>query len=111
MQKKGDRMNDKIVHVKVHEAVNFEKGLCTYFSTKRAPGKSYAEMELLPDIMCVKITGKSDTVLIPLVNVAYMQLECKKSIKKAEEAEKEAAKKKTNIKSQDIKRPTKLSNA
>ncbi len=39
----------KIVHIRVHQAVNFGGSLATYFTTKPAPGKVQANFELRPE--------------------------------------------------------------
>lgn len=96
--------NETIIHMRVHQAVNFEKCLVSYFSNVGAPGKSKAKMTIL-DSQCVLVEGPTDRVLVPFVNVAFMKLESKAALKKIKDDEREAAKPKSTLKSQDIKRP------
>ena len=97
--------NETVVHMKVHQAVNFEKSLVSYFSAIGGPGRTAAKMTILGDSQCVLVEGPKDRVLVPFVNVAFMKLDSLATQEKKKADEKEAKKPKSSVKSQDIKRP------
>lgn len=86
--------SSKIIHVKVHEAVNFEKALVTYFSTIGGPGRTAAKMTLLKDIQCILVEGPKDRAIVPLVNIAYIKIESDLSKEKEEKKKAELEKRK-----------------
>lgn len=104
-------MENKIVFLKVHEAVKLEGNLCTHFSNAEIRGKIKADMQLIPELMSVQISGSQDTILVPLVNIAYLQLETSYVNDKRKEAAGNAdLKPKQSLKPEEVRRPAKLRN-
>ena len=50
-------LNQKIVFVRTHENVNFEKIYQNHFSTEPRPGRSQVKIDLIPEIQCVQISN------------------------------------------------------
>lgn len=97
--------NEKIIALRVHQSVVFNGTHVSNFTARGGAGKAPADMTILADMNCVLVEDKNDRALIPFVNIAYMKLESKRSIKKEEEKAKEAAKPKNNPKLNTVKRP------
>ena len=97
--------NEKIIHMKVHQAVNFEKALVSYFSENPGPGRTGAKMTIVDNLQAVLVEGPTDRALVPFVNIAFMKLDSKASQEKEKADKKEAAKPKSTVKSHEIKRP------
>ena len=91
--------------VQTHEAVKLGGKVETTFSSYPRYNRPASQLELLPDLMCVKVTSNNDCAIIPLVNVAYMHLKSERSEEKKEKAKKEAAKPKSNAKELKITKP------
>lgn len=100
-----DIKKQKLTHMRVHQAVSFEKGLVSFFSSQGGPNRAAAKMTILENLQAVLCEGPTDKVLVPMVNVAFIKLETEAEKKKQKEAEKEANKPKSTLKAQDIKRP------
>lgn len=98
-------MKDKIIEMRVHQAVKFEKSLVTYFTTEGGPGRASASMEILPELSCVLVNGPTDRALVPLVNIAFLKLESISSKAKSAAKKTEAEKVKSTLKASDIKKP------
>ena len=98
-------LKEKIVHMRVHQVVNFEGSLVSYFSSVGGPGRTAAKMTLLPEISCVLCEGPKDKALVPLVNVAFLKLESESFQKKQKEIKEEAAKPKNNPKLNKVSKP------
>lgn len=98
-------LDKKIVFVRTHENVNFEKTYQNHFSTEKRPGRSQVQINLIPELQCVQIHNDQDSVVVPLVNIAFLKLEGKLIIDSRKAAAEEAAKPKSTIKSHQIKKP------
>ena len=95
---------EKIVHMRVHQAVNFEKTLESYFAADPGPGRKAANMTFMPEIQCVLVEGKIDKIIIPFVNIAFLKLETE-AYKKIQEEKKEEVEKSKKGKRASIPKP------
>jgi hypothetical protein len=68
----------RIKSVKVYQAVSFDKKLHTFFLAESSGNnKPIITIEFMPEILCIKFSNDNDTVLVPLTNVASIQLHSK----------------------------------
>lgn len=97
-------MDKKIKAIKCYQSVMFNKCAETYFSVMQQPNKPKVELSFDSELHAVEVKSDSEVVLIPLTNVAFIQVWGAKDDEVM--AEKEAAKHlKVGIKNSEIKRP------
>ncbi len=95
----------KIIQVRTHESVNLDGKGNTNFSVEAYSNRPGYEIELIPELTSVQISSESDSVIVPLVNVAFMKTETKYSKAKYQAKEKEAKKPKNNPALNKVNRP------
>ena len=99
--------NEKILQIRTHESVEFDKSRQNYFTSVPTTGRTIVDFTIVPELNCLLLESKTDRALVPFVNLAYIKLES--SASKAAAAEKKQAEKiaKTNQKNakDTVKRP------
>lgn len=94
----------KIRSIRVYQAVPFNRGVETFFSTDKRPNRPPVEITLNKELMSVEIKNDRDHILVPLTNVSVISLDSSVQQEKAKERETES-KKKTGMRASQIKKP------
>ena len=71
-----ETVEEKILQLRVHQHVVFEGTHVSNFSDKLSAGKSKAIMTLRADLGGIIVESKKDRAFIPMVNIAYLKLDC-----------------------------------
>ncbi len=95
----------KIIHVRTHENVVLDGNLENNFMAINRNRRPSTKMQLIKELNCIEISSEKDSVLVPMVNIAFIKVESPYSLEKEAAAKAEAAKPKSNPKLNTVKKP------